>query len=65
MWLVNPDKTVNVRPVTVGTTEGELTEISAGLKPGDEIVTVGVDKLQDGSKVNAEVPGKKSSRAKS
>ncbi len=65
VWLVNPDKTVNVRPVTTGTTEGEITEISAGLKPGDEIVTVGVDKLQDGSKVNAQVPGKKSSRAKS
>ncbi len=65
VWVVNPDKTVNVRPVTIGTTEGELTEISTGLKPGDEIVTVGVDKLQDGSKVNAQVPNKKASAAKS
>jgi hypothetical protein len=28
-----------------------------GLNPGDEVVTVGVDKLQDGGKVNAQVPG--------
>ena len=44
-------------PITVGTVEGEVSEITSGLKPGDQIVTVGVDKLQDGSKVNLQGSG--------
>ncbi|MBV9768824.1 MAG: efflux RND transporter periplasmic adaptor subunit, partial [Bryobacterales bacterium] len=59
VWLVNPDRTVNVRPITVGTTEGDQSEITAGLEPGDTVVTVGVDRLEDGGKVNAQVPGDK------
>jgi multidrug efflux system membrane fusion protein len=65
VWVVNPDRTVAVRNVTVGTVEGEVTEITTGLKPGDQIVTVGVDKLQDGSKVNIEGSGKQGSGKKS
>jgi multidrug efflux system membrane fusion protein len=57
VWLVNPDKTVTVRPITVGTTEGDQSEITAGLEPGDTVVTVGVDRLEEGGKVNAQVPG--------
>ncbi len=59
VWLVNPDKTVSVRPIMVGTTEGDQSEISSGLEPGDMVVTVGVDRLEEGGKVNAEVPGDK------
>jgi membrane fusion protein, multidrug efflux system len=59
VWLVNPDQTVEVRPITVGTTEGDQSEITSGLKPGDTVVTVGVDRLEDGGKVNAQVPGEK------
>ena len=58
VWLVNPDQTVTVRPVTVGTTEGDQSEITSGLEPGDTVVTVGVDRLEEGGKVNAQVPGK-------
>jgi multidrug efflux system membrane fusion protein len=57
VWLVNPDQTVAVRPVTVGTTEGDQSEIISGLEPGDTVVTVGVDRLEEGGKVNAQVPG--------
>ena len=60
VWLVGPDKTVNVRSITVGTTEGDQSEITAGLEPGDMVVTVGVDRLEEGGKVIAEVPGEKS-----
>ncbi len=60
VWLVNPDRTVNVRSVTVGTTEGDQSEITAGLAPGDTVVTVGVDRLEEGGKVSPEVPGEKS-----
>jgi membrane fusion protein, multidrug efflux system len=59
VWLVNPDHTVAVRPITVGTTEGDESEITAGLEPGDSVVTVGVDRLEEGGKVNAQVPGDK------
>lgn len=57
VWLVSPDQTVAVRPVTVGTTEGDESEIVSGLAPGDTVVTVGVDRLEEGGKVNAQVPG--------
>jgi multidrug efflux system membrane fusion protein len=57
VWLVNPAQTVEVRPITVGTTEGDQSEITAGLEPGDSVVTVGVDRLEEGGKVNAQVPG--------
>lgn len=59
VWLVNPDQTVSVRPVAVGATEGDQSEIKSGLEPGDEVVTVGVDRLEEGGKVNAQVPGEK------
>ena len=59
VWLVNPDQTVTVRSITVGTTEGDQSEVTAGLQPGDAVVTVGVDRLEEGGKVNAQVPGDK------
>jgi membrane fusion protein, multidrug efflux system len=60
VWLVNQDQTVTVRPITVGTTEGDQSEITAGLDPGEAVVTVGVDRLEEGGKVAAEIPGEKS-----
>ncbi len=53
VYLVKPDTTVTVRPVTTGTTEGDQTEILSGLSPGEVVVMTGVDKLQEGSKVTA------------
>ncbi len=61
VWLIGPDRTVNVRTINVGTTEGDQSEITSGIQPGDEVVTVGVDRLEEGGKVIAEVPGEKSS----
>jgi multidrug efflux system membrane fusion protein len=55
VYLVKPDNTVTVRDVTLGTTEGDNVEVVSGLVPGDVVVTTGVDKLQEGSKVNAQV----------
>jgi multidrug efflux system membrane fusion protein len=52
---VQPDSTVTLRNVTVGATEGDDSEISAGLVPGDVVVLTGVDKLVEGSKVNAQI----------
>jgi multidrug efflux system membrane fusion protein len=52
VFLVKPDSTVTVRTVKIGTVEGNDSEITSGLQPGDQIVMTGVDKLQEGSKVS-------------
>ncbi len=62
VWLVKPDQTVTVRKITVGVTEGDQTEITSGVEAGDVLVMVGVDRLQEGSKVNAQVPGEDSTK---
>jgi multidrug efflux system membrane fusion protein len=59
VYLVQPDSTVTVRNIQVGTTEGDDTEITSGLAPGDVVVMTGADKLQEGSKVNVQVLGEK------
>jgi len=53
VYLVKPDSTVTVRNITVGTTEGESSEITSGLNAGDEVVLTGADRLQEGSHVDA------------
>jgi multidrug efflux system membrane fusion protein len=60
VFLVKPDSTVTVRDITVGTSEGGNTEITSGLLAGDEVVMTGVDKLQEGMKVTAQIPGEQS-----
>ena len=55
VYLVKADQTVTVRKVTLGTTEGDDTEIVSGLAAGDVVVTTGTDKLQEGSKVTAQI----------
>ncbi|HEY1759771.1 MAG TPA: efflux RND transporter periplasmic adaptor subunit [Bryobacteraceae bacterium] len=57
VYLVQPDSTVTLRNIQVGTTEGDDTEITSGLEPGDVVVMTGADKLQEGSKVNVQVLG--------
>jgi membrane fusion protein, multidrug efflux system len=59
VYLVQPDSTVTVRNIQVGTTEGDDAEVTSGLAPGDVVVVTGADKLQDGSKVNVQVLGEK------
>jgi multidrug efflux system membrane fusion protein len=51
VYAVNPDKTVQDRPVTISLTQGDTTVITAGLSPGDTVVTDGQDKLQRGSRI--------------
>ena len=55
VFLVKNDKTITVRRINVGTTEGNETEIASGLAPGDVLVMTGVDKLEEGTKVAVEM----------
>jgi membrane fusion protein, multidrug efflux system len=54
VYVVKPDHTVEMRPVTVGASQGELVSIDKGLAAGDLVVTDGVDKLQQGSHVSVQ-----------
>jgi multidrug efflux system membrane fusion protein len=51
VFAVKPDKTVEVRPVTIATTEGNVAEVASGIAPNDMVVTDGQDKLQNNSRV--------------
>jgi membrane fusion protein, multidrug efflux system len=51
VFVVKPDKTVEVRQVTVSFTQNNAASISAGLARGDTVVTDGQDKLKAGSMV--------------
>ncbi len=51
VYLVKPDRTVTVRPIEPGPTQGDSAAVDAGLTPGEWVVTDGGDKLREGSRV--------------
>ena len=51
VYLVNDDNTVSVRPVTLGTVDGDRVAITSGLAPGERVVTEGGDRLRDGAQI--------------
>jgi multidrug efflux system membrane fusion protein len=55
VYIVKPDKTVEMRTVTVGATQGDIVALSKGVAAGELVVTDGVDKLQQGSHVNMQL----------
>jgi multidrug efflux system membrane fusion protein len=56
VYLVQNDNSVKIQPVAIALSSSNSVGISAGLQPGDTVVTDGQDKLQDGSKVEAHTP---------
>ena len=52
VYVVGADATTSARLVTVGLSEGELTQVTHGIEPGETVVTDGVDRLRDGIKVS-------------
>ena len=62
VFVVKPDKTVEVRPVTVSFTQNNVASITSGIAPGDIVVVDGQDKLQAGSKVDPHAGGNNGSR---
>ncbi len=56
VWVVSrPEGIVHRTIVKTGATVGDRVLILAGLKPGDEVVTKGVNSIKDGQKVGREV----------
>jgi multidrug efflux system membrane fusion protein len=52
VYLVADDDTVSVHPITLGAQDGDFYAVTAGLSPGDRVVTDGADRLRDGAKVS-------------
>ena len=57
VYVVGPERTVAVRPVRLGPTEGEVVAVEDGLKPGETVVIDGADKLRDGARVEFKTEG--------
>jgi multidrug efflux system membrane fusion protein len=51
VFAIKPDKTAEIRPVTVAFSQGNFSAISQGVSQGDLVVTDGQDKLQPGTRV--------------
>ena len=51
VWIVGPDGRPAMKPVTVAAYEAREVLVSAGLQDGDEVVTLGVSKLDAGQRV--------------
>jgi multidrug efflux system membrane fusion protein len=51
VYMVQPDNTVTVRPVKLGISVANNVSVQDGLKPGEEVVVDGAEKLNEGSKV--------------
>ncbi|HEY4444929.1 MAG TPA: efflux RND transporter periplasmic adaptor subunit [Steroidobacteraceae bacterium] len=52
VYLANTDRTVSVRKVTLGPSDGKNTAILSGLIVGDTVVIDGTDRLNDGAKIS-------------
>ncbi|HEX4534257.1 MAG TPA: hypothetical protein VH000_08495, partial [Rhizomicrobium sp.] len=62
VFVVAPDKTVEMRAITLGASDATNTVVTKGLKPGDTIVVDGADRLRDGAEVT--LPDSKAAIAK-
>jgi multidrug efflux system membrane fusion protein len=51
VYVVQADNTVALRPVKLGPADGPRQSIADGLKPGEQVVTDGTDRLRPGSQV--------------
>ena len=50
VYLVNPDHSVALHPVNVGTTDGSVSEVT-GLEPGAVVAADNFNRLTDGAKI--------------
>jgi multidrug efflux system membrane fusion protein len=56
-YVVKPDKTVEVRPLTIGATSADDAAVESGLAADEVVVVDGVDKLRPGAAVQVRAPG--------
>lgn len=57
VYAVKPDKTVELRKVALGPTEGGVTAVREGVATGDALIVDGADKVQERSRVTPTTRG--------
>ena len=57
VYVVRPDRTTTVRPVTVGEIQEGEASIKTGLSPGELVVVDGAERLREGVRVELKAPG--------
>jgi len=57
LYVVKEDQTAELRPVAIKTTEGNDVALESGVAAGEMVVLEGMDKIQDGSRVDVQTPG--------
>jgi membrane fusion protein, multidrug efflux system len=55
VYVIQPNKTVEARTVTIAATQGDVVAIASGVTAGEMVVTDGLDKLTNGTKVTVQV----------
>lgn len=55
VFVLQQDRTVKMRPVVRGETQGDRVQIASGLQLGERVITEGADRLRDGARVT--LPG--------
>jgi membrane fusion protein, multidrug efflux system len=54
--VVKEDKTISMRPVTLGPVENDMVAIDGSIAPGELVVVDGIDRLREGAKVEVSAP---------
>jgi membrane fusion protein, multidrug efflux system len=56
VYVVKDDKTISMRPVTLGPVENDMVAIDGSVTPGELVVVDGIDRLREGAKVEVSAP---------
>ncbi len=62
-YLVDDKNTVQIRPIELALTQGNVAVVASGLQLGQRVVTDGQEKLQPGSRVSPQGPASQSKNA--
>jgi len=57
LYVVKENQSAELRPVTIKSTEGNDVAVASGVEAGEMVVLEGMDKIQDGAKVDVQTPG--------
>jgi multidrug efflux system membrane fusion protein len=63
-YVVQPDSTVSVAPISAGEPSGGVVVVEKGLAPGDTVVTSNQYRLQPGARIQANAPANASAGAR-
>jgi multidrug efflux system membrane fusion protein len=63
VYVVKDNQTAELRMVTIKNTEGNDVALASGLEAGEQVVLEGMDKVQDGGKVDVQTPGQNANGA--